>query len=176
MSVFYQKRIFKCFLTICVSVFLTAACTAGQGGGDTQSAAVSVKEFETSYMTLFDTFTVIKGYAEDEEAFTKEAKAIYDRLYECHCLFDIYEPYEGINNLYVVNKNAGKEPVETDRLIIDLLLYCRQVYEDTGGAVDVTLGPVLAIWHNIREAAFAHPEEAVLPDTADLQEAKKLLK
>ena len=48
-------------------------------------------------------------------------------------LYDIYNSYEGLNNLKTVNDYAGKAPVKVDRRIIDLLSYARQWHEKTGG-------------------------------------------
>ena len=129
------------------------------------------KQYEVTYWDLFDTVTVIKGYADSEADFTARAPALHDQLLEYHQLYDIYHDYEGIANLKTVNDSAGAAPVEVDRRIIDLLLVCRELYAGSGGAVNAAMGSVLSLWHDAREAALADPEKAALPDGAALEAA-----
>ena len=69
------------------------------------------KQYNATFLTLFDTVTTIVGRAESQEAFTETAQGIHDALLEYHQLFDIYNDYEGIHNLKTVNDNAGIAPV-----------------------------------------------------------------
>ena len=84
-------------------------------------------KYSLTFVGAFDTVTVITGYDESREAFTKNARKIYDELYRYHQLFDIYNEYDDIKNLATVNKNAGQSSVKVDKDIIDLLsrLDCR---------------------------------------------------
>ena len=59
-------------------------------------------KYTASFLTLFDTVTSIVGFAESEEAFKTITQPIHDNLLEYHQLFDIYNDYEGINNLKTV--------------------------------------------------------------------------
>lgn len=129
------------------------------------------QRYESTFLTLFDTVTSIVGFADSEEAFRRSSQQIHDQLLEYHQLFDIYNDYEGIHNLKTVNDNAGGEPVEVDRKIIDLLLFCRDLARKTGGKVDVTMGSVLRLWHEARQAGLNDPDHAALPDPAALEEA-----
>lgn len=137
---------------------LTLLCllTAGCAGGP--------KQYEVTYWDLFDTVTVIKGYAGSQEDFTARAQALHDQLWEYHQLYDIYHDYEGVVNLKTVNDAAGTAPVKVDRRIIDLLLVCKALYAGSGGAVNAAMGSVLSLWHEAREAALEDPENAALPD------------
>lgn len=129
------------------------------------------KQYQATFLTLFDTVTAISGLAESEEAFQREAQAIHDGLLEYHQLFDIYNDYEGLNNIKTINDNAGIAPVVVDRRIIDLLLDCKDYYDLTGGVVNVAMGSVLSLWHTAREAGINDPANASLPDGAALAEA-----
>ena len=146
-------------LALALLCLLPAGCAGGP------------KQYEATYWDLFDTVTVIKGYADSEADFTVRAQAIHDQLLEYHQLYDIYHDYEGIANLKTVNDSAGIAPVEVDRRIIDLLLVCKALYAGSGGAVNAAMGSVLSLWHEAREAALADPENAALPDGAALEEA-----
>ena len=157
-----MKRLI-CGLLACL---LLCGCSAGVGKSET-------KQYTASFLTLFDTVTTVKGPAESEEAFRRLSQSVHDELLECHQLFDIYNDYEGINNLKTVNDAAGIAPVEVDRRIIDLLLDCRSYYEMTNGRVNVAMGSVLQLWHVARNDSIRLPDKAYLPEQAALEEAAK---
>ena len=150
---------------------LLAVCCLLLAGCAWDSAGQEPKRYEATFLELFDTVTTIKGYAESEEAFTAQAREIHDQLEEYHRLFDIYNDYDGLVNLKTVNDNAGGAPVKVDRRIIDLLLLCRELYDSSGGRVNVAMGSVLELWHTAREDSVADPENAYLPDAGALEEA-----
>lgn len=156
----------KRFLCLLLACALLCGCAAA--GNETER-----KTYEATFLTLFDTVTVIKGAADSKEAFTEIAYGIRDELQVYHQLFDIYNDYEGITNLKTVNDMAGQAPVKVDRRIIDLLLDCRVYYELTGGMVNVAMGSVLKLWHNARNAGINDPANARLPDMDQLTEASQ---
>ena len=130
-------------------------------------------KYTASFLTLFDTVTTIVGYAESEEDFRVTTQAIHDELLFYHQLFDIYNDYEGLNNLKTVNDAAGDHPVAVDPAVIDMLTDCRDYHERTGGRVNAAMGSVLRLWHNARSASINDPANAFLPDEKDLEEAAK---
>ena len=132
-----------------------------------------LNSYRASFLGLFDTVTVMTGYAESEADFRAIAQSLHDDLEEYHRLFDIYNEYEGVNNLKTVNDNAGGAPVKVDRRVIDLLLFCRDIYEASGGRVNVAMGSVLSLWHDARAEGIDDPENAALPDDAALREAAR---
>lgn len=129
------------------------------------------KQYQASFLTLFDTVTYISGLADSEEAFQTQAQEIHDRLLVYHQLFDIYHDYEGLNNLKTVNDQAGIAPVKVDGEIIRLLKDCRTYYDLTDHAVNVAMGSVLALWHDARTDGMDDPVNATLPDENALKEA-----
>lgn len=128
------------------------------------------KQYTATFLNLFNTITTIKGGAESQEAFTLTAQQIHDELLQYHQLFDIYDDH-GMVNLKTVNDAAGKDPVQVDERIIDLLLDCKKYYDLTDGKVNVALGSVLQLWHEARSDADHDPLNAALPDMAALQSA-----
>ena len=155
-----MKRL-VCAITI---LALCLSGCAGAAGGEKQ-------QYTATFLTLFDTVTTIKGPAESEDAFRAVAQAVHDELLEYHQLFDIYQEYDGLNNLKTVNDAAGAAPVEVDRRIIDLLLDCKTYYEATGGKVNAAMGGVLLLWHEARTAGIDDPANAALPDQEKLEAA-----
>ena len=124
-------------------------------------------------LTLLDTVTVIKSPAESQSAFAETARSIHDDLLRYHQLFDIYNDYEGLNNLKTVNDQAGIAPVKVDAAILDLLTDCRNYYELSGGKVNIAMGSVLHLWHVARNEGIDDIANAKLPDMAALEAASE---
>ncbi|HCL01237.1 MAG TPA: FAD:protein FMN transferase [Lachnoclostridium phytofermentans] len=138
------------------------------------TTSCSVKEqnrYSTQFLELFNTVTEIVGYSDSKEDFSVFSQLIYDNLEEYHQLYDKYKEYEGIHNIKSINDNAGIKPVKVDQRIIDLLLYSKDIYELSGGGVNVGMGSVLEIWHDYREEGINDPESAKLPPMEQLEAA-----
>lgn len=129
------------------------------------------KKYEVTYFEYFDTVTSIIGYEANKKTFEKNTTIIKEELEQYNKLYDIYYEYDGINNLCTVNKNAGIQPIQVDQKIIDLLLYAKKMYATTNKMVNVAMGSVLKLWHDAREYAILHPNDAYLPTTKELEEA-----
>lgn len=107
-----------------------------------------------------------------QKSFDTLAERVENELTEYHKLYDIYNEYEGMVNLATLNRTAGSGPVKVDKRIIDLLLFSKEMYELTGGEVNVAMGAVLKIWHDFREDGKKLPaDERQLPDINDLRAA-----
>lgn len=146
---------------------------AGDGGGSVpEKQKQSYKSYSFNY---FDTVSTIIGYEELESEFAAISKEALELLGEYHKLFDIYNEYEGINNLYTINKlvDGKHQVVEVDRKIIDMLLYAKEMYELTDGKMNIAMGSVLSIWHDYRDAGSKQPVDAELPPMDLLIEAAK---
>lgn len=152
------RRIFPILLALSL-----CGCAAAQESEQTQ--------YQATFLTLFDTVTTIAGRDSSEEAFQEKAQAIHDGLLEYHQLFDIYNEYDGINNLKTINDQAGVAPVVVDERIVELLSACEKFYQDTNGKVDVTMGSVLYLWHQARTRSLDDPANASLPDEDALKVA-----
>jgi len=152
-------------LPLLLAVLLLGGCGAPAAEDPAQPA-----KYEASFFDLFDTITVVQGFAQSEEEFQTYVQTIHDDMEVYHQLFDIYNDYDGINNIKTINDQAGIAPVAVDRKIIDLLLDCRELYEATDHRVNVAMGSVLSIWHEARNDGINDPEHAYLPDQAALEE------
>ena len=155
-----MKRIVACLLA---AVLLLTGCAGVR--------EPEMKQYNATFLTLFNTVTTIVGRAESEGELMEKAQAIHDELLFYHQLFDIYNDYEGLNNLKTVNDHAGIGPVVVDRAIIELLLDCKEYYDLTGGLVNVAMGSVLALWHEARNDGLEDFANAYLPDQAALEAA-----
>ncbi len=148
---------------ICCLCLLLGACAEV---GKTQA-----KRYTATFLNLFDTVTTIVGYAEDQKSFENTAQSIREELESYHQLFDIYNSYQGLNNLKTVNDQAGIAPVKVDERILALLQDCKAYYELSGGKVNVAFGSVLQLWHAAREDSVNDPQNAYIPDANALQAA-----
>lgn len=131
------------------------------------------EKYTLTYIDVFDTVTQIIGYDESEEAFKEKADKLKDELEIYHQLYNIYSVYEGVNNLKIVNINAGVAPVKVDKRIIDLLKFSIDLYHKTDGEVNIAMGSVLTLWHNYRTLGISDPSTAELPPMESLKEAAK---
>ena len=120
-------------LSLLLPCLLLTACAAPE------EVETRPKQYQATFLDVFDTVTTVMGYAESQEVFTETAEMAHDLLLEYHQLYDIYNDYEGIHNLKTVNDQAGISPVTVDARILDLLLLCRDLYADSGGKVDAAM-------------------------------------
>ncbi len=126
------------------------------------------------WFNWFDTVSYLYNYAGDPaEVFEEHAAGISGILTEYHQLFDIYHEYSGINNLCTVNRLAGGDPLPVDEKLLDFLQYAQELYDLTGGEMNILMGPVLKLWHDARTAASEGPDKAYVPAETDLQEAAR---
>ncbi len=127
--------------------------------------------YDAQFLGLFDTVTTVVGYARNKDTFTEYVQLLHDELEVYHQLYDIYNDYEGINNIKTINDNAGIQPVKVDEKILDMLEEAVRMYELTDGRVNVAMGGVLSIWHDYRDEGVLDPENAKLPTEQELLEA-----
>ena len=128
-------------------------------------------KYTASFLDIFDTRTEVMGYAYSEDEFSEQVAILKDRLVFYNNLYDIYNDYDGMNNIKTINDNAGIAPVEVDPEIIELLKFSKEMYDLTDGKTNIAMGSVLSIWHEHREHGINDPESATLPDMAELQAA-----
>lgn len=129
--------------------------------------------YNAEFLDVFDTASQIVGYSTSEEMYKQEMEKVKELFLYYDKLFDIYNDYEGINNIKTINDQAGIAPVVVEPEIIELLELSKEYYEQTQGHVNVAFGAVLSIWHDFREEGIENPENAKLPSMKDLQEANK---
>ncbi len=160
-----ERKIFLRPAALLTAVLLLLGGLTGCGGKGTAG------RYEIQYVDLFDTVTTLIAYADDRASFDRWAADVHAALLEYHRLYDIYNEYEGVTNLCLVNRKAAKAPVTVDSRILGLLEMGKQAGEETGGKVNVAFGAVLSIWKAYREEGSADPANAVLPSRESLREA-----
>lgn len=128
----------------------------------------------TSLTEVFDTVYSFKEYSTNHDLSVSHFKASEKLLQKYTQLFDIYNDYDGINNLKTINDNAGIQPVEVDQAIIDLLDEAKKFYDYSNGEFDITIGSLLKVWHTYREEGIEKNDTGKLgelPTEDELKEA-----
>ncbi len=162
-----MRKVISVILAICVIFVQLCIFTACDN--------TKLEKFTEYYFDFFDTATTIVGYEKTEKEFKAICEDIKSQLDEYHKLYNIYNRYEGINNLTTINDLVDGEHIEVkvDKKIIDMLTFAKEMYNTTNGNVNVAMGSVLKIWHMYRNYGINNPAEAELPPMDKLQEASK---
>lgn len=150
------------------SILLLTGCLAGTG----TEPESEWSRYRISYMDTFDTIVQNVGYTRTGMEFDRYSEEMHKLLIYYNQLFDRYNSYEGINNVKTINDNAGIAPVQVDEPLLDLLEQCIEWEEQSQGAVNVCMGPVLEIWHNYREQ-YIGTTEGKLPPMEQLEAAAR---
>lgn len=151
----------KMILALCLCALLLSLC----------GCAERAKLYSRSTLDCFDTVCTVSAYATSPEAFDRLYALALETLTADHKRFDIYNEYEGENNLCTVNKNAGRAPVPVERELLDFLAAARRMCAQTAESVNIAFGSVLSIWHDCRTAGLADPAAAKLPPIEELRAA-----
>ena len=122
---------------------------------------------------IFDTEISLTGFAKSEEEFTRVSQEAMTRLSDYNAVFDGYNAYGDLHNLWYINRYAKDGPVEVPDTLFSLLAWCKEQWEAGNRTVNIAMGAVLSIWHDYRTAGLANPETASLPPMEQLQEAAK---
>ena len=154
-----------------VLLLMIAAAAAGAVYAPSNAAAVDFQKFSKRELGIFDTEITLIGFAESQEAFDHTADETIALLRDFDRIFDAYKAYEGLNNLYYVNANAAKEPVEIPSPLFDLIAWCKDRWSENLRFTNIAMGAVLSIWHDYRTNGINHPESAALPPMDMLEAA-----
>lgn len=129
-------------------------------------AQVEPQKYSTSFFDVFDTVITIIGYADSQETFDRVVGEAQQQFVRYHQVFDGYNAYDGVHNLYYVNQNAASGPVPAEPELMTLLAWIRDLQPSLEGRVNVAMGAVLRLWHDAREVGVALPDEAALREAA----------
>lgn len=104
----------------------------------------------SSEQFLMDTLISIKAYSKDPAAVRKAVAAAYAEMRRIAELADGF-PLPGTtayssSDVCRINEQAGKRPVRVDNDILAMLLLAKKYHQLSGGAFDVTIGPVMELW------------------------------
>lgn len=136
---------------------------------ETQSGE-KLEKFSGYVFEAFDTVITVTAYCPSQEEFDRLLETAESEFLRYHRLYDIYFTYPDTVNLRSVNDRAG-ETVPVPPEIFDILSFSKEMYTLTGGKMNVAMGSVLKIWHDVREYNNVMPNDKRLPDRAELEAA-----
>ena len=122
----------------------------------------------------FDTSLSFEAECTSEE-FDQYISIIEEKYKYYNQLFDQYNEYEGVNNVYTLNQNAYSHPVEVDEELIDCIQTALDINE-ISTQFDITQGCLLSLWHTYRLEGMELNNEGKngnLPTEIEITEAKK---
>lgn len=173
----------KLITTFAVLLLALTGCTAS----DTSKYSCNAVD-GTSYFRCTATLTEVgasmngseiavnfTGYVRKKSAFDPLVDMVKSEYLRLNHIFDKYNDVEGVNNLKTVNDQAGIAPVTVDQELIDLLLIAKDWTTKSEGTFDITLGAVLKIWHDYREAGQdlnSNGQLGPIPSLTELQAAQ----
>jgi len=121
------------------------------------ACAADLREFEAVEPHMGTLFRITL-YAADEQRAAAAFRAAFDRVRELDEILSDYKPDSELNQISVGH------PAKVSEDLFHVLAASQQLAEETGGAFDVTLGPVIRLWREARK-------NNRLPDRAALDEA-----
>lgn len=154
-----MKKFLSLLLALVISLSL-CACRP--------EARAEVSRYSGYVLGTFDTAITLIGFAESQDAFDKVMAQLENRLMELHQIFDKYNAYPGVNNLYTLNAEAAKGPVKVSEDMMTLLKQVKAWQAKFPGTANIAMGSVLAIWHDVRETAAYDPANLKLPEMEEL--------
>ncbi len=139
-------------------IFSLAISLASEAADSSNRADLAPYEAVEPHMgTLFR----IKLYARDQATAERAFRAAFDRV---AALDDTLSDYKPASELNRICKNAVGRPVKISDDLMRVLTASQQLAAGTGGAFDITLGPVIHLWRQARR-------DGRVPDTAELVRA-----
>jgi len=107
------------------------------------------------------TLVKITVYTSGEDEARRAFRAGFDRIGDLDAVLSDYKPDSGLSRL---TRTAVRTPVAVSRDLFTVLSASQDLAEQTNGAFDVTIGPVIRLWREARRAKR-------VPDADALREA-----
>lgn len=146
----------------CFMVGLLA--TSGISSSDASVSQEELKRFTfTEYHMGIDARLVL--YAKSQDLAERSARAAFDRI---AALDTIMSDYRKDSELMKLCDRAGDGPIGVSKDLFRVLERAQLVSEQSNGAFDVTVGPLVAIWRQARRTAK-------LPSVTALHAARQLV-
>jgi len=148
----------RCFLAIWLSIVLFAASACAQ--------QPVYEKHQHYFFGTFDTIITLIAYTQSAEEFDVYAKLAESEMIRYHEIFDQYNAYDGVNNLYALNQQAVSGAALAEPELIDLLLQISEWQSLYSTKTNPAMGSVLHLWHNARTDGTYIPDEQALSAAA----------
>jgi len=134
-----------------------------QGGDRGGKESISDIKLLKQTRMIMGTFAEVSLYSNNEKT---AGNAIEEALNEMERMDRIMSNYKNDSELSQVNKKAAKSPVPCHAELLDVIEQSQYYSELSGGAFDITVSPIVALWGFFREKGHVPPDkeiEKVLP-------------
>jgi thiamine biosynthesis lipoprotein len=125
----------------------------------------ALKRYEFSEPHMGTLFRIVV-FAKDEGAAREATKAAFARVAQLNA---IMSDYQSTSELMRLCAKAGGGPVKVSGELFYVLSRARRVSRESGGAFDVTVGPVVRLWRRARRTQL-------LPDPEKLKAARAVVR
>ena len=131
-------------------------------------------KFSFNYFDSFDTLVKATGYFYSQGEADEFDKKLAEKLKYYDHLFDCHKEHEGINNVFTINKMAGKEKVKVDKALIDLISQSKTLGLKYDSNVNIAFGAIIELWEKSMTEALENDElKAAIPDMNELKDRAK---
>ncbi len=111
----------------------------------------------TARMAMATRFEIVL-HGENPSMLLAAAEEALDEIQRLDRQLSLYNPASQISR---VNQRAAQEPVKVDPTVFELLQRCRHYTEQTGGAFDITMAPLLRCWGFMRGTGETPSQDAI---------------
>ncbi|MCR4321002.1 MAG: FAD:protein FMN transferase [Candidatus Brocadiaceae bacterium] len=129
-----------------------------QGGGRGGKESISDIKLLKQTRMVMGTFAEVSIYSNDENT---AGKAIEESLDEMERMDRIMSNYKKESELSRLNKKAVKSPVPCNGELLDVIEQSQYYSELSGGAFDITVSPIVALWGFFREKGNMPPDKEI---------------
>ena len=127
---------------------------------------------DSGFRPVMGTFVHIIAVTGDSETAQKSIKAAFNQIVHIDKLMSDYKPD---SELSTVNKKAFKNPVTISDSLFEVLSRSIEFSKKTDGAFDITVGPLVDLYHKAGEQGVAPTEDEIAAAKAKAGFAKLIL-
>ena len=146
-----MNKLFSRTMVILVCLSLVAVSFFSCAGKDRADA-------DSGHQMIMGTFVHVVAVAEDSGTAKKCVRAA---LEEIHKVDDLMSDYKSDSEISRANREAGERAVRLSESTYEVLQRSVEFSEMTGGAFDITVGPLVALFRNAKESKVAPSEEQI---------------
>lgn len=136
---------------------LLAALTAAAFSLRSRTGVARPRRFDKN-VTAMGTFVTVSVFTDDQAAAEEAVDAAIDTIKRLERLLSRFNPESDVSR---VNDAAAGEPVSVQRETLEVLDLARLVSRQSGGAFDVTVGPLVVLWREAGESGTLPTPEAI---------------
>jgi thiamine biosynthesis lipoprotein len=146
-----MNRIFSRNIVILVCLSFTAVSFFSCSGRERADA-------DSGYQMIMGTFVHIVAVAENSDSAEKCVRAAIDEIRKVD---DLMSDYKSDSEISRVNREAFEKAVQVSDSTYEVLQRSVEFSEMTGGAFDITVGPLVALFRKAKESKVAPGEEQI---------------